>query len=406
VRSLRARLALAFALVTCIVAAFVGIVVYELTAQDLLDRARDRAAATATSAARLYPLTKPVMPFPALPANDPSTPAPLKHAVAAREVATFRGDWQGTPVIWAGRPAADGTPIFVRASYEAEVRSLSDLRRTLITVSLLAAAGGALTGLALAGRLSLRLRRAAGVAERVAEGDLDARIGARGEDEVAALGRAVDGMAESLRERIDREQRFVADVAHDLRTPVTGLVAAAALLEPDQVGLAIRERASHLAQLVEDLLEIARLENGTATPDLRWVDVEALVRLTASDRSGVRIVSEQPCRALVDPRRLQRVIDNVISNAERHGRPPITVEIGAGRVAIADAGPGFEEPLLERATERFAAGTAGRGDGIGLGLAIAAAQTRVLGGQLVLANRLSGGAEVTIVLPRPVEPVE
>jgi len=303
-------------------------------------------------------------------------------------------------VVWAGRPAAEGTPIFVRTSFLAEQRSLSDLRTKLIVAAIAAALAGAVAGILLATSLSLRLRRAAAAAERVAAGDLDARIGARGGDEVAALSEAVDRMAETLQQRIEGEVRFVADVAHDLRTPLTGLTTAASLLDDDQVGQAIRERVAHLSALVEDLLEIARLENGSATPDLRWVDVEALAAAVARRHEGARVVGGEPCRALVDPRRLERVLENVIANAERHGRPPIVVEVGDGTVRVSDSGTGFSQEMLVRATERFATGEPARGEGIGPGLAIAAAQARVLGGGLALANRPDGGALVTIELPQ------
>ncbi|MDX6522162.1 MAG: hypothetical protein QOF08_2767 [Gaiellales bacterium] len=398
-RSLRARLALAFALMAALVAGSVGVVVYELSAQDLLDRARSRVVANLGAAAHFYPLTKPLLPYPALPQEDPSVPASLRASVRAGHVATYLGSWQGRPAIWAGRSSADGTPLFVRNSYLPERQSLDDLRAKLAWSALAAALAGGLAGIVLAGRLSLRLRRAAVTAERVAAGDLDARIDARGGDEVAALGAAVDRMAEALSQRIEREQRFVADVAHDLRTPLTGLVAAASLLEGDQVGTAIKERVGHLSHLVEDLLEIARLENGSATPDLRWVDVEALARDVAARHAGVEVSADEPSRALVDPRRLERVLENVIANAQRHGAPPITISVAASRVTVRDHGPGFAADMLERATERFAAGDPARGEGIGLGLAIAAAQARVLGGELVLANAEQGGAVVTIELP-------
>jgi len=93
------------------------------------------------------------------------------------------------------------------------------------------------------------------------------------------------------------------------------------------------------------------------------------------------------------------VLENVIGNAERHGRPPIVVDVGETRVRVTDSGPGFSPEMLERATERFSSGDPARGGGIGLGLAIAAAQARVLGGRLVLANVPAGGAAVTIELP-------
>jgi signal transduction histidine kinase len=397
--SLRVRLAVAFALLAALVAASVGVVVYELSAQDLLNRARARAVANVRSATRLYPLTKPLAPYPALRPGDASVPAALRAAVRSGHVATYRGTWKGAPMIWAGRPAADGTPLFVRSSYRAEQRSLDDLRTKLIEAAIAAAVGGALLGAVLASSLSLRLRRAAAAAERVAGGDLDARIQAHGHDEVAALGHAVDRMADALKLRIEREERFVADVAHDLRTPVTGLVTAASLLESDQVGSAIKDRVGHLSELVEDLLEIARLENGSATADLRWVDVAALSRSVAARHPDVEVRADGPCRALVDPRRLERVLENLIANAERHGAPPVVVEVAAGTVTVRDGGPGFPAGMLARATERFASGDSARGEGVGLGLAIAAAQARVIGGRLELANGAGGGAVVTVTLP-------
>jgi signal transduction histidine kinase len=206
-------------------------------------------------------------------------------------------------------------------------------------------------------------------------------------------------MADALKLRIEREERFVADVAHDLRTPITGLVTAASLLESDQVGAAIKERVGHLSELVEDLLEIARLENGSVTADLRWVDVAGLVREVAGRHPGVEVRVSSPCSALVDPRRLERIIENVVANAERHGRAPVEVVVGGSVLTVRDAGPGFPAEMLERATERFASGGPARGDGIGLGLAIAAAQARVIGGRLLLANGETGGAVVTVELP-------
>jgi signal transduction histidine kinase len=223
-------------------------------------------------------------------------------------------------------------------------------------------------------------------------------VNARGSDEVAALGAAMDRMADSLQERIEHEQRFVANVAHDLRTPVTGLVAAASLLEPDQVGAVVRERVSRLHTLVEDLLEISRLENGAVTADLRWVDVDAFVRSLVERRPGVVADASEPARVFTDPRRLERIIDNLLDNSTRHGAPPVVVAVRGRTIVVSDSGPGFAPDMLARATERFATGDTARGHGIGLGLSIAAAQARVLGGSLRVANRPQGGAEVTVEL--------
>ena len=398
--SLRWRLALAFALLAATVAAAVGFVVYEVTSEDLLSRARAAAVAQVQSAALIYPLTQPSLPRSALPAGDPSVPAPLRAAVHRGQLASYSGTWNGKPAVWAGRRTPDGRDeIYVRDSYTAQRQELSDLRKTVIEVAATAAVGGALVGLLLAGRLSLRLRRAASIAERVTAGQLDARIQARGHDEVAKLGEAIDRMAEAMRERIERERRFVADVAHDLRTPLTGLKAAASLLEHDRVGDAIRERVDRLLRLVEDLLEISRIDSGTATADLRRVDLGGFVASVVGDTPRTTIRTNGASQSLIDPRRLERVIENVLDNAARHGAPPFEVSVSPGRIVMRDHGPGFSEEMLARAAERFTTGDPARGDGIGLGLAIAAGQCHVLGGELALANDPGGGAVVTIALP-------
>jgi signal transduction histidine kinase len=396
--SLRLRLALSFALLAGLVAAAVGLVVYELTQQDLLDRARAKAVSSAREAAAFYDRFDVLSPGSVVGPGH-GVPAPLRAAVAARHVATYKGPVHGRPVIWAGVPSARAPAgVYVRVSFAADQATVADLRRTLIEVGLAGAAGGALLGAALAWRLSRRLRVAAAAAEQVTAGSLSARVNARGTDEVAALGAAMDRMADSLQERIEHEQRFVANVAHDLRTPVTGLVAAASLLEPDQVGSVVRERVSRLHTLVEDLLEISRLENGAVTADLRWVDLDAFVRSLVGRRPGVVADASEPVRAFTDPRRLERIIDNLLDNSSRHGAPPVVVSVRGRTIVVSDSGPGFAPEMLARATERFATGDTARGHGIGLGLAIAAAQARVLGGSLRVANRPEGGAEVTVEL--------
>jgi signal transduction histidine kinase len=404
VRSLRTRLALAFALVAAITSAGIGAVVYARTSTDLADRARVKAAVSARQGAFAYErLAITVAPF--VTAENPGVPEPLRRAVAAGKVATFAENTSHGPVVWGGSPAANRrSGIFVEQSYSGDLATLHALERTLVEVGAAATLLGALLGVVLAGRLSLRLRRAATVAERVTAGALDARVNARGRDEVAALGAAMDRMAESLQLRLEREQRFVADVAHDLRTPLTGLMAAASLLPADQVGDTVRERVSRLDGLVNDLLEIARLEDGAATADLRWIDLDGFVHSVAARHPDVEVFAASPVRLLTDPRRLERVLENLLGNAERYGRPPIEVHVHPDRLEVADAGPGFSPEMLAHATERFARGDpARRGGGIGLGLAIASAQAALLSGRLEVANRPEGGALVTVRLPGVVD---
>src|SRR4029078_8451091 len=119
-------------------------------------------------AALIYPLTKPSLPRSALPAGDPSVPADLRAAVRRGLCASYSATWNGPPVVWAGRRTPDGSgELYVRDSYAPQRQELADLRRTLIESAAAATLAGALVGLLLAGRLSLRLRRAAATAGRV-----------------------------------------------------------------------------------------------------------------------------------------------------------------------------------------------------------------------------------------------
>jgi signal transduction histidine kinase len=399
-RSLRWRLVLTFALLAAAVSIAIGIVVYQVSSRDLLDRARAKAVQSAEQAAATFDRGS-FLPAGSTRADNGAIPAQLKAAVARGDIATYKLEQHGQSVIWAGAPAVKAPQgIFVRTSYAGETATLNSLERTLVITGIAATVIAAMIGLLLAGRLSLRLRRAAATAERVTAGDLEARVRASGRDEVAALGAAMDRMAESLQTRIEHEQRFVANVAHDLRTPLTGLIAAASLLDDDQVGAVVKDRSAYLNQLVEDLLEISRLENGAVTADLRMVGLTAFVRSVAARHPGVTVVAPDDAGdVLTDPRRLERVLDNLLANAERHGGPPVEVYVQPGRIDVVDHGPGFSDDMLHSATERFTTGDHSRSGGIGLGLAIAVAQAQVLGGRLHLSNRASGGARATVTLP-------
>ena len=223
-----------------------------------------------------------------------------------------------------------------------------------------AAVGGALLGLLLAGGLSLRLRRAASIAERVTAGELDARINATGHDEVAKLGEAIDRMAEAMRLRIERERRFVADVAHDLRTPLTGLKTAVQPARP-RPGRRRHPRAGRPAAAAgrgpaRD--RPAGQRHGHRRPALgrpgrvRHRAWSGTRRARPSARTARR-------RRLVDPRRLERVIENVLDNAARHGAPPVEVSVSDGRIVMRDHGPGFSDAMLAHAAERFTTGNPG-----------------------------------------------
>jgi signal transduction histidine kinase len=247
---------------------------------------------------------------------------------------------------------------------------------------------------ALGSRLSRRLRLAAAAARGPAPRVVDA-IGARPRDEVADLASAVDAMADALQERLAAEQRVTADIAHELRTPVTGLVTAAELLPPSRPAELVRDRVRVLRALVEDILEVARLDTAAERAELSEISLGEFVRRRVVPPATVEV--QEDCVVRTDPRRLERVLVNLLVNAGKHGQPPVVVTVDGRTVVVRDHGPGFSEELLRDGPSRFRTGSSDRGSGHGLGLTIATAQVRVLGGTLEFAN--DDGAVVTLVLP-------
>ncbi|MFE3937057.1 sensor histidine kinase, partial [Streptomyces goshikiensis] len=211
---------------------------------------------------------------------------------------------------------------------------------------------------------------------------------------------ARDSMAASLQKRLEAEKRFTADVAHELRTPLTGSLAAAALLPEGRPKEMINDRLKALHLLTEDLLEISRLDSGVEQADLARVELGRAVRraVTATGLSAeVEVVRDAV--VLTDRRRLDRILTNLLVNADKHGRPPIEVTVEGPVVAVRDHGPGYPSQLIEQGPQRFRTGDPGRGRGHGLGLTIVAGQAAVLDITLTFANAPDGGAVTTLRLP-------
>ncbi len=420
--SLRVRLALAIAIISALVAGGISLAVYQRSANDRVDRARDSAARqvrTAASIARLhlpggatvapsgsYVVTKDGVLGDA--AIGVGLPPRLEARVDATPGHVFTEPVLGgsDPAVYAGTELRTIGSIYARQSFLADQQELNALRDALIRLTAAAVVIGALLGVLVASALSRRLRRSAALARRLAAGDLEARLHPRGRDEIAALGRALDDMAEALGRTIhelddaaERERSFSADVAHELRTPITGLVAASSLLGDSPEAVMVKERARALAHLVEDLLEVMRLDAGAETAVAQQFDLVRLVRDVAGDRlPEAELDLPVTLQVESDPRRLERIMVNLLENARRYGAAPYCVSIDptALTITVRDSGDGFG-PFLDRAADRFAMASRDRGGGTGLGLAIVEGQTRVLGGELEL--RDDAGAVATVRLP-------
>jgi len=335
--------------------------------------------------------------------DAPDVPKELLAAVLGGKRATYLQRTPDGTWIWAAAETS-GRVLSLRSPYSDRDETLRQLDNVLILGSVAVLVLASILGVVLGSRLSSRLRRAAAAARRVTEGDVTStvgeEIGARPRDETTELAEAVDAMAAALRARLVAEQRVTADIAHELRTPVTGLVTAAELLPPSRPAELVRDRVGVLRSLVEDVLEVARLDTATEQAELVELPLGDFVsRRVASVSPAATVVLSAPASVRTDPRRLERVLVNLLQNADRHGAEPVVVTVDGPALTVRDHGPGFSADLLRDGPSRFRTASAERGDGHGLGLTIALAQARVLSATLTLANAPDGGAEVTVALP-------
>ena len=396
-KSLFVRLSAAFALTAATACLVIGLVVYQQTSTGLFAHARDMAAQEVRSA-RDQETGSFRIPLDAQ-FETRGVPGRLVASVMANHVGTVISGSGSRERVWAGAydPRISGG-IYVSDSLRHQEHELTTLRSTLVLGGLVATGVAALIGIALAAWLSSRLRRASGTARRIASGELSERVHLGGSDEVASLARAIDEMADALQARINRERRFASDAAHELRTPLAGLVAASQLLPEGRPASMVREGVGQLRRLVDQLLELARLEGGLDAVKIDQVDLTTVAR--SAQRVYPGLIVDAPASSLVstDLRRLERIIANLVENALRYGSPPVTIHVDGRTVAVSDHGPGFETELIPRATERFSVGESARSEGVGLGLAITAEHARMLKARLDVANRPEGGGIVTIAL--------
>lgn len=388
---LRWKLSATIALVGALVAVVLSLVVHNAARVLMLDNNREVVADRLIFTQRIYETTHRLQ-FGAK-IDDPKLPEELRDEVAKNKRATYLADdGHSAPQVWAAAPLSDGKILSVHANFPDRFAVLENLDRALLIGSTAVVAGGCALGVLAGGRLSRRLRKAAAAAGRLAEGDTTVRIrdevGGRVRDETDDLARAVDAMTDALQERIEAERRVTADIAHELRTPVTGLLTAAELLPPGRPSELVRDRAQAMRTLVEDVLEVARLDGYAERAELQDVALgEFVARRMRALNPDIKVEIVRDAEVSTDPRRLERILGNLIANAARHGKPPIEVTVEGRVLRVRDHGDGFPEALLREGPSRFRTGSSDRsGRGHGLGLTIAAGQARVLGARLTFRN--------------------
>lgn len=294
-----------------------------------------------------------------------------------------------------------------------------------LTVLLVAAAAStaAVTAGLLVGKSILRsLSRVRTASSALAGGDLGARAPRDGPTELAELAASFNQMAERVEELFDARRQLVAWASHDLRTPLASMQAMLEAIEdglgdPERYVPELREQVRTLTSLVDDLFELARIDAGVLTFEMRETSVKGLVescvRVLAAEADARRVHLEArtdgaDSTARCAPDKVERVLLNLLTNALRHtpsdGSVAVFVEPLEEEVCVSveDSGEGLSSESLRRMFDRFWRNDPARlraKGGAGLGLAIARGLVEAQGGRIWAENRPGGGARVSFTLP-------
>jgi two-component system sensor histidine kinase MtrB len=279
---------------------------------------------------------------------------------------------------------------------------------------------------------------AADTSAKLAAGELGVRLPVRGEDELATLGRSFNAMADSIESQIKEladlslvQQRFVSDVSHELRTPLTTIRLAADMIndqredfDPATARAAelLNNQVQRFETLLTDLLEISRYDAGSVQLELEATSlahlaedvIASMEQLAEQHGTDVRLVAPGGYSPVdMDPRRVRRVVRNLLGNAIEHGEGrPIVVTVDSDQQAVAlgvrDYGLGMKPEEVERVFDRFWRADPSRTrtiGGTGLGLSIALGDARLHGGELAVWSELGRGTNFVLTLPRAAGPL-
>jgi len=322
--------------------------------------------------------------------------------------------------------------LYYLAPLTTEDRASNQIRTTVLVTGLaLVILLGVVAGL-VTRMVVTPVRVAARTAQRLSAGLLDQRMKVDGEDDLALLAASFNQMAANLQRQIVRleemsrlQRRFTSDVSHELRTPLTTVRMAADLIfsEREEFDPAVARSAELLQteldrfeSLLTDLLEISRFDAGFAALDAEHSDLVPIIERVAdrlsglAERVGVVIelrLPEAPVIAEVDPRRIERVLRNLVGNAVEHGEGrPVEVTLATDEAAVAvtvrDHGVGLkpgEERLVFNRFWRADPSRARQTGGTGLGLSISVEDARLHGGWLEAWGEPGGGAQFRLTVP-------
>lgn len=274
--------------------------------------------------------------------------------------------------------------------------------------------------------LTKPIRSISSTAQRIKEGDLTARTGVRGPDDIGQLGETFDEMAESIEKDRELEKRLTADVAHELRTPLMSILATVEAMEDevmpcDQEHLALVDgETKRLSRLVDSMLRLSRLENGSVRMHFGPIDAVDFIRGIASSHlallaeSGLELTFENRTgqgafTVELDRDTITQAVTNLLSNAMRYTPAPgkVTIWIDGDtdevRIGVSDTGIGISKENLSRVFGRFWRAEESRNrakGGLGVGLAVTKEIVDNHHGHVEVASEVGVGTTFTIVIPR------
>ena len=351
-------------------------------------------------------------------------PVGLQRLVRGRrQIAYQRMTVRGEPLVVVGVPQPRLDRQLYLFSSEAQLwRDLGTLRNVLLIGWLVVTGLSGVAGIVLARGLLRPVAAASNAARSLAEGLLDTRLPAGAEDEFGVWAASFNSMADALQAKIteltaarERERRFTADVAHELRTPLTALVNEVRRLSlgidrmpPNDARMIelLGRDSGRLRRLIDDLLEISRLEAGQEPIERDRVDVAKLIDTIVQTNAWNDhvTVAANGTTLVTDRHRLERILSNLIGNAIEHGgRSTRVAAHGSDEgvlIDVSDQGPGIPPEFMPHLFERFSkADTSRSANGSGLGLAIAAENAALLAGRIEVTNLPGRGARFTLHLP-------
>jgi two-component system, OmpR family, sensor kinase len=352
-------------------------------------------------------------------------PALVERWAAVPESTTGTASTVAGPISYLAVPLFDGgtvAGVFVVTAFPAEARG--EVTQAIRIIAVTGAAVLVVTAIAawsVAGQVLRPVRELTETARSIHDADLSGRIPVDGDDELAELGRTFNDMVDRLEEGFASQRRFLDDVAHELRTPITIVQGHLDVLGDDPVERAdtvevITEELDRMNRYVSDLLLLAKAEQ----PDFLHpgpVDVGDLIDSVLGrvgglgDRRWTDDGAPRPGTVVIDgdDQRLTQALLNLVGNAVEHTGPGDEIAIGASfdathaRLWVRDTGPGIDPAVADQLFERNARGAtsrASRPGGTGLGLSIVDAIAKAHGGSVSVDGRPGVGAIFTLTIPR------